>query len=142
MLQGGKRGKLLPVGPSHGETAESERDERVAKAEALPNEARELVDLVIAYTKQETVDPLKRLGKTVAFGVAGAVLVGIGGVFLALSALRALQTETEFFEDHNLTWAPYFILTALLVAGALISWLRLGPGKKDDRSGGKTGRGT
>jgi Putative Actinobacterial Holin-X, holin superfamily III len=113
----------------------------VAKAEALPNEAKELVDLVIAYTKQETVDPLKRLGKTVAFGVAGAVLVGIGSVFLAMSGLRALQTETEFFEDHNVTWAPYFILTLLLGAGALISWLRLGPGKKDDRHGETTGRG-
>jgi drug/metabolite transporter (DMT)-like permease len=109
----------------------------VAKAEALPNEARELVDLVIAYTKQETVDPLKRLGKTVAFGVAGAMLVGIGGVFLALSALRALQSETDFFEEHNLTWAPYLILTVLLVIGAAVSWVGLGPGKKDDKGSGQ-----
>jgi hypothetical protein len=109
----------------------------VAKAEALPNEARELVDLVIAYTKQETVDPLKRLGKSVAFGVAGAMLVGIGGVFLTLSALRAVETETDFFEEHNLTWAPYLALALLLVVGALISWMGLGPGKKDDKGRGK-----
>jgi multisubunit Na+/H+ antiporter MnhB subunit len=109
----------------------------VAKAEALPNEARELVDLVIAYTKQETVDPLKRLGKTVAFGVAGAMLVGIGGVFLALSALRALESETDFFERHNLTWAPYLILALVLMGGAAISWMSLGPGKKDDSGRGK-----
>ena len=109
----------------------------MAKAEALPNEARELVDLVIAYTKQETVDPIKRLGKTVAFGVAGAMLVGIGGVFLALSALRALESETDFFKEHNVTWAPYLILALLLVVGAALSWIGLGPGKKDDKGSGK-----
>ena len=109
----------------------------MAKAEALPNEARELVDLVIAYTKQETVDPLKRLGKAIAFGIAGAMLVGIGGVFIALSALRALQTETDFFEKHNVTWAPYLILTVVLIVGALLSWVGLGPGKKGDKGRGK-----
>jgi uncharacterized membrane protein YidH (DUF202 family) len=109
----------------------------VAKAEALPNEARELVDLVIAYTKQETVDPLKRLGKTIALGVAGAMLVGIGGVFLALSALRALQTETDFFDEHNLTWLPYLAITVLLAVGAVVSWVGLGPGKKEDKGRAK-----
>ena len=107
------------------------------QVQTLPNQAKELVDLVVTYTKQETVDPLKRLGKTVAFGVAGAMLVGIGGVFLALSALRALQTQTDFFEEHKLTWAPYLILTLPLVLGAAISWTALGPGKKDDKGKGR-----
>ncbi len=103
------------------------------QVQRLPNEAKELVDLVITYTKQETVDPLKRLGKTVAFGVVGAMLIGIGGVFLTLSALRALQTETNFFEESKLTWAPYLILTLSLLLGATISWMSLGPAKKDDK---------
>jgi ABC-type Fe3+ transport system permease subunit len=107
------------------------------QVQALPNQAKELVDLVVTYTKQETLDPLKRLGKTVAFGVAGAMLVAIGGVFLALSALRALQTQTDFFEEHNLTWAPYVILALPLVLGAAISWIGLGPGTKDDKGGRK-----
>jgi multisubunit Na+/H+ antiporter MnhB subunit len=109
----------------------------VAGTDSLPNEARELVDLVVGYAKQETVDPLKRLGKTVAFGVAGAVLVGTGGVFLSMAALRAMETETDFFYDHNLTWLPYLILTVALVAGAGISWVGLGPGRidKGDKEG-------
>jgi hypothetical protein len=102
----------------------------VAKAESVPTEAKELVDLVVGYAKQETLDPLKRLGKTVAFGVLGAVLVGTGTLFLALSALRALQTEIDTFED-NLSWAPYGIVAALLVVMAIVSWSALGPGGKD-----------
>jgi hypothetical protein len=108
------------------------------QAQALPNQAKELVDLVVTYTKQETVDPLKRLGKTVAFGVAGAMLVGIGGVFLALSGLRGLQTQTDFLEEHNLTWAPYLILALLLVLAAATSWIGLGPGRKDDKGRGSS----
>jgi multisubunit Na+/H+ antiporter MnhB subunit len=103
----------------------------VASTDSLPSEARELVDLVVGYAKQETVDPIKRLGKTVAFGVAGAALVGIGGVFLSMAALRAMEEETDFFYEHNLTWLPYFILTILLFAAAGISWTGLGPGGVD-----------
>jgi drug/metabolite transporter (DMT)-like permease len=105
----------------------------VAKAESVPTEAKELVDLVISYAKQETLDPLKRLGKSVAFGVVGAVLVGTGSLFLAISALRALQSETDTFDD-NLTWAPYLIVAVLLMVLAAVSWAALGPGKDGKES--------
>ena len=47
---------------------------------------RELKELVIAYAKQETVDPIKGLGRYVAFGVLGALLIGLGVMFLAIGA--------------------------------------------------------
>jgi hypothetical protein len=108
----------------------------VAKAESVPTEAKELVDLVVGYAKQETLVPLKRLGKSVAFGVVGAVLVGTGALFLALSALRALQSETDTFED-NLSWAPYLIVAVLVVVAAGVSWAALGPGGKDGKESSK-----
>lgn len=108
----------------------------MAKAESVPTEAKELVDLVVGYAKQETLDPLKRLGKSVAFGVAGAVLVGTGVLFLSLSALRALQTEADTFED-NLSWAPYLIVAFLLVVVAGVSWAALGPGGQDGKESSK-----
>jgi H+/Cl- antiporter ClcA len=101
------------------------------KARNPTGDARELVDLVIAYAKQETLEPLKGLGKNAALGLGGAVLLGVGGVFCSMAALRAMQTETDFFERHNLSWLPYFITVAILVVLSLIGWVGLGPGKKD-----------
>jgi uncharacterized membrane protein YidH (DUF202 family) len=99
--------------------------EGVANGESVPVLTRELVDLVVDYAKQETVDPIKRLGKTVVFGVLGAVLIGVGVTFLALAGLRALQTETDAF-DGNLSWVPYLIVTVALLVGALLSWTFVG----------------
>ena len=103
----------------------------MAKADSLGTETRELVDLVVGYAKQETVEPIKGLGKSVGFGLAGAFLVAIGTVFLGLAALRALQTETDLFDDE-LSWGPYLILSLLLLAAAGISWKALGPGAKEN----------
>jgi hypothetical protein len=104
----------------------------VAKTDSLGTDARELVDLVVGYAKQETLDPIKKLGKTVALGIVGAVALGLGVVFLSLAALRAMQSETEAFDD-NLTFLPYVITMALLLIGAGIAWKGLGPGKEDGR---------
>ena len=105
--------------------------EAKAKAKNPSGDAREFVDLVVAYAKQETLEPLKGLGKKAAFGIGGALLLGIGGIFCSLGALRAMQSETDFFEEHNLTYLPYFFTVVILVVLSLIGWVGLGPGKKD-----------
>jgi LPXTG-motif cell wall-anchored protein len=84
---------------------------------------RELKELVIAYAKQETVDPLKGLLRYVAWGLAGALLIGAGVMFVALGALRALQGDRDGPHfNGNMSWAPYGIVVvgALLIAG--LSW--------------------
>ena len=83
---------------------------------------RELKDLVVAYAKQETVDPIKGLGKYLAWGVGGALLLGTGIFFVAMSALRALQTETGTTFTGNWSWVPYLIVVAGLLILAWISW--------------------
>jgi hypothetical protein len=85
---------------------------------------RELKELVIAYAKQETLDPLKGLGRYVAFGVAGAALIGIGVMFLAIGALRALQGDHR--GPHftgNWSWAPYAIVVLGAFAIAGLTWV-------------------
>jgi multisubunit Na+/H+ antiporter MnhB subunit len=101
------------------------------KAKNPTGDARELVDLVIAYAKQETLEPLKGLGKNALRGLGGAILLGIGGIFCSVSALRAMQSETDWFERHNLTYLPYFLTVGLLGVMVVIGWVGLGPGKKD-----------
>ena len=65
--------------------------------------------MVIAYVKQETIDPIKGLGRYVAFGLAGSVLLGIGLIVLFLGLLRLLQTETGSAFTGNLSFLPYVI---------------------------------
>ncbi len=87
---------------------------------SMPTLAGELYDLVRAYAKQETLEPMKGLARFAAFGVVGSVVIGIGVVLLALGVLRVLQTETGDTFDGAWSWAPY-LLTLLLcaaVAGA------------------------
>jgi hypothetical protein len=101
------------------------------KAKNPTGDARELVDLVIAYAKQETLEPLKGIGKNAALGLGGALLLGIGGIFCSLGALRAMQSETDWFERHNLTYLPYGATILILVVLSIVGWFGLGPGKKD-----------
>ena len=76
---------------------------------------RELKDLVIAYAKQETIDPLKGLGRYVGYGLAGALLIGTGVCFLAIGLLRALQGNRGWLFHGNWSWVPYAIDVVALV---------------------------
>src|SRR3954452_11508881 len=100
---------------------------------------QELRDLVVAYFKQETVEPLKGLGRYVGFGIGGAFVLGLGVLFLATGALRALQTETGTTFTGNWSWAPYAIVFVALVALAGLTWLarNRGAAKTGDRAAGR-----
>lgn len=101
--------------------------------ESLPTEVRELVDLVILYAKQQTLGPIKELGRWVLYGLLGAVCVAIGFLFIALGLLRAIQTEA----GHHLTglwsWVPYFVVVVFLgvVIALLVRRISHGPGSKE-----------
>jgi hypothetical protein len=86
------------------------------RSPSLPQLVLELRDLLIAYFKQETLTPLKSLGRYVGFGLGGALLLGFGALFLSVGALRALQTETGGTFDGDWSWAPYLIVVVGLLA--------------------------
>ena len=76
----------------------------------------EVADLVKAYVRQELLGPLQGAGRWVSMGVAGSMALMVGVVLLLLSLLRALQTETGTAFDGNLSWIPYLIAVAALLA--------------------------
>ena len=76
----------------------------------------EVADLVKAYVRQELLGPLQGAGRWVSMGVAGSMALVVGVVLLLLSLLRALQTETGTAFDGNLSWIPYLIAVAALLA--------------------------
>jgi hypothetical protein len=86
----------------------------------------EVVDLVRDYAKQETLGPLKGAGRWLALGAAGAVLIGLGSLFVLVGVLRLLQTETSAF-DGGWSWVPYLIV---LVAAAVVAAIALSRVKK------------
>lgn len=90
-----------------------------ASAKSVPEVASELFELTKSYARQETVDPLKGVGRYLAYGVLGAVSLGLGVILLLLSGLRALQTETGSTFRGNLSWIPYLVV--LVVGAALIA---------------------
>jgi lysylphosphatidylglycerol synthetase-like protein (DUF2156 family) len=94
---------------------------------------RELRELVVKYAKQETVEPLKGLARYVAYGIAGALLLGTGVAFLAIGALRALQEETHPHLTGNWSWVPYAIVVfgSFVLAG--LAWLARGKRKTSGR---------
>ena len=88
----------------------------------LPQLVKELWELVVAYFRQETIVPLQQLGRYIAFGLLGALLLGVGVLLLAMSGLRALQGETGTTFTGNWSWAPYGIVFVGLLAGGAITW--------------------
>ncbi|MEA2902099.1 MAG: hypothetical protein QOH36_1986 [Actinomycetota bacterium] len=85
-----------------------------------------LWQLVVAYFKQETLEPIKGLKRFVAWGLAGSLLVGLGSVMIVLGALRLLQTVDAF--DGNWSFIPYLVTLVVAFGGTLAA---VSAGNKD-----------
>ena len=97
----------------------------------------ELKNLVVGYAKQETIDPLKSLGRYVGFGAAGGTCIGVGVLLLTGALLRGLQTIDAINQPDRLhggtwSWVPYVgaLVWMLLVAGVAASVAKRGGDKR------------
>ena len=90
----------------------------------------ELLSVVVAYAKQETILPLKNLGRYLAWGIIGIVMFSTGAVFAVLTAVRVVQAETGDHLHGNLTWVPYAGGMVVAVIGAAWALLRIIKGDK------------
>ncbi|HJM31141.1 MAG: hypothetical protein QF367_10010 [Acidimicrobiales bacterium] len=91
---------------------------------------QDLVALVKRYLRQETVDPLRSIGRTLLFGVFGSLLMGTGAVLLSIGALRLLQGWAPM--DATWSFLPYLIVSVVLLA---LSCLALRQVPRSDDSG-------
>jgi NO-binding membrane sensor protein with MHYT domain len=82
----------------------------------------EVRTLVVAYVRQETLEPLAQLKRYLAFGLGGGLLLGLGVFFCAMAGLRALQTETGSTFTGSWSWAPYGIVVLALALAAAATW--------------------
>ena len=84
--------------------------------------AKEIQEMLVTYARQETVDPLKALGRYLGFGLAGAVAIFAGTFFLALGVLRLLQSQGDALAGGSFaSTVPYLVtLAVLLVAIGLL----------------------
>lgn len=92
--------------------------------------------LVVEYIKQETLSPLKGLGRYLFFGIVGSLTLCAGLVLLLVALLRALQEQTGGFFGGNLSWLPYVIVAGVAVVFmALAAWrIAKGPAARRRRS--------
>lgn len=77
--------------------------------------------LIRDYAKQETIDPLKSIGKFLGYGVGGALSLSLGILFGAVAILRILQTETGTRLTGSLDFVPYVVALLFTIAAAAIS---------------------
>jgi len=82
---------------------------------SVRKQGTDALQLVIDYIKQETLSPLKGLGRYLLFGIVGSLTLCAGLVLLLIALLRALQTRVRTTFGGDLDWLPYVIVCAAAV---------------------------
>ena len=92
----------------------------------------EAVQVTVDYLKQETLAPLRGLGRFLAWGLAGSLAIAIGLVLLLIGVLRLLQDETGSSLTGDWSWVPYFVVSVLGVGIlAVAAWrVTAGPAQR------------
>ena len=92
---------------------------------AEKNGIADQLELIKAYARQQTLDPLKGSGRWVGMGLLGSVLLVIGGVSMTVALLRVLQEETGTNFTGNLSWVPYLLTMTALITLMVLLGLRI-----------------
>ena len=103
--------------------ATTAQDRNLARREDTSIEG--IVYLVRDYATQETVGPLKGAGQWLAYGAAGALLLGIGLTLVLLGLLRLLQAEWDRAASGSLSWLAYLVVLVVCVVAIIITVSRI-----------------
>ena len=88
--------------------------------------------LTVDYLKQETVQPLKGLGRFLYMGIAGSFFLAGGILLILIGILRLLQTETGTALTGDWSWVPYVSVMVLGIAviGIAVWRITAGPARQ------------
>lgn len=107
-----------------------------ARSQSPSEQLADTLQMVKAYARQETVDPLKSAGRWIGFGLAGAICIGLATALLTLGLVRLVQFEWPgTFGGRWTSLLPYlfgFVLCAI-VAGLALMRINKDPLTKEKR---------
>jgi hypothetical protein len=88
--------------------------------------------LTVDYLKQETIEPLRGLGRFLYMGIAGSFFLAGGILLILVGVLRLLQTETGTALTGDWSWVPYAVVIVLgvMVIGVAVWRITAGPGRQ------------
>ena len=92
--------------------------------------AQEMQQLLVSYAKQETLEPLKQLGRYLGLGIAGSLLMFLGVFFGGLATLRLLQSLDVFGGSAWMSTLPYLASVAVLGLAIVLIYMSLSRAKK------------
>ena len=86
----------------------------------------ELIDLVVAYARQETVEPLRGAGRWIAVGLFSMGFISVGMVLVSLGLLRAVQDigGTAFVGAWSFVPYVFGVVFASVVVAVAISQVK------------------
>jgi len=104
---------------------------KLLRGNSVQRDLDEIKKLALRYIKEETVQPLKEMGRFVLWGALGSLLVGFGYFLLLFGALRFLQEQFKVL-DGTLSFIPYLVVVVLaaLVIGLTFRRIVSGTAKR------------
>ena len=85
--------------------------------QAVAREIEDIRDTAVKYVVEETVDPVKALGRYTWFGCLGSLFIGLGGILLLVGMLRGLA---HVFHG-TVSFIPYLLAAGLSVGGIVVT---------------------
>ena len=77
---------------------------------SIRDTVRDLWRLLVSYAKQETIDPLRSLGRYLANCLGGMALITLGVFLLGMALLRGMQSMTGDIFSGFWSWVPYLVV--------------------------------
>jgi hypothetical protein len=101
-------------------------------AHGLRNAGDDAFQITVDYLKQETIEPLRGLGRFLYMGILGSFFLAFGVLLMLIGILRLLQTETGSTLTGDWSWVPYAVVVVIGIGIIAVAVWRItaGPGRQ------------